>query len=982
MVNIGSMKLGIKFTLLFMLVGLLPLIIFGFVSKQKATDALSNAAYQQLNSVREIKKDRIEQFFKNRQTDMAVMVDQIDKIKGSALTHLETIQHLKRLQLERLFSQIQDDVVQFADRESLFYTFFEFRTFLNSMLNGTETGEPMSFNAPMVHSEALEAYTGLWKDHQNDLGGIVGKSLYDDVLLINASDGVVLYHYAKPSAQHNPFIDLQSAPYKNEALAGLWQKVIQTDSVVFQDFSPCTPFPSDTNQPTEKMEKMFVGAPLHDDSGQILSVVAFEIAPTAIDAVTLQQKGLGQTGKTYIAVSEGNHAEFRSTVMTRGKATYHLGDDLTGSTPDYLKQTFSGTKKVQDMFVDSRGIPALVIAEPIDLKVEGLQWILVTKQNFEEILAGNDVTGTTDKMAPNSDKDYFQRYIEKANYDDLFLINPNGLMCYSAKKESDYQTNLLTGPYADSGLGRLVSSVMMKKRIGLSDFAPYAPSNDKPAAFIAQPLLHGEEIEIVVAMKLSSDAINQVMQERTGMGQTGETYLIGPDKLMRSDSYLSPETHSVETSFADPEKGKVDTESAQSVLSGKSGAQEVIDYNGNPVLSSYTPIQFDNFTWGLIAEIDKAEAFSEMKSLKNIMMIFAFVTSLFVIVFALLVSRSITRPIKNGVHLAKVLSEGDLTQAIEVKQRDEIGVLAQSLNEVSENLRKMFTDIASGMQTLTASSTELSAVSHQISSGSEQTADRSQSVASATEEMSTGMQTMASAAEEASSNIQMIASAIEEMSISISEISKNTGNGRHTTESAVNKAKAISDSIQGLGRAAQEVGKVTESINEISEQTNLLALNATIEAARAGDAGKGFAVVANEIKALANQTAHATKDIFGKISAMQASTLSTIDEIGDIVKVINEINLIVSNIASAVEEQSATTKEISESVNQAAIGIQEVSEHVNQNAAVASGITHDLTEVNQASQEMNTGSSQVNMSASELARLAEKINTMVTRFRV
>ena len=107
---------------------------------------------------------------------MAVMVDQIDKIRGSALTHLETIQHLKRLQLERLFSQIQDDVVQFADRESLFYTFFEFRTFLNSMLNGTETGEPMSFNAPMVHSEALEAYTGLWKDHQNDLAELSVKA--------------------------------------------------------------------------------------------------------------------------------------------------------------------------------------------------------------------------------------------------------------------------------------------------------------------------------------------------------------------------------------------------------------------------------------------------------------------------------------------------------------------------------------------------------------------------------------------------------------------------------------------------------------------------------------------------------------------------------------------------------------------------------------------------------------------------------------
>jgi methyl-accepting chemotaxis protein len=349
---------------------------------------------------------------------------------------------------------------------------------------------------------------------------------------------------------------------------------------------------------------------------------------------------------------------------------------------------------------------------------------------------------------------------------------------------------------------------------------------------------------------------------------------------------------------------------------------------------------------------------------------------------AFIIARGIIGPLKKGVSLAETISKGDLTQTIDIDQNDEIGVLARALKSMTDNLRNIFVEITSDVETLASSSTELSAISQQMAAGAEQSSNKSTNVASAAEQMSASMNSVAAATEQASQNVNMVASAAEQMSSTIDEISRNTEKGRTISLDAVNQAMGASKKVEALGHAAQEVGTVTETITEISEQTNLLALNATIEAARAGEAGKGFAVVANEIKELAKQTAEATSKIRDRIGGIQDSTTSTVTEIQQVTAVIDEVNEVVSTIASAIEEQSIATKEIAGNVTQASSGIEEVSENIAQSSTVSSDISTDMVEVKEAAQDNANASSQVHLSSQELSNLSEKLHEMVGRFKL
>jgi methyl-accepting chemotaxis protein len=355
------------------------------------------------------------------------------------------------------------------------------------------------------------------------------------------------------------------------------------------------------------------------------------------------------------------------------------------------------------------------------------------------------------------------------------------------------------------------------------------------------------------------------------------------------------------------------------------------------------------------------------------------------IVTGTLLASNIVNPLRTAAIQLETVASGDISAEVasaQLARGDEIGLLAKSMQTMSENLRKVMHEINGGVKVLSSASTELAASSQQMTSGSRNASDKAHAVAAAAEEMSSNVASVAAGMEQTTTNLGHVSSSTEQMTATIGEIAGNSEKARRITDEASRQAHLITKQMHQLGQAAREIGKVTETITEISSQTNLLALNATIEAARAGAAGKGFAVVAGEIKELAQQTAAATEDIKTRIAGVQTSTTGGIAGIERVTEVIHDVSEIVSSIAAAIEEQATVTKDIARNIAEATTGVGGANTRVAETSQVSREIAKDIAGVDHAAQEMTNGSQHVQASAGELSKLAQQLSTAVAQFRL
>jgi methyl-accepting chemotaxis protein len=465
----------------------------------------------------------------------------------------------------------------------------------------------------------------------------------------------------------------------------------------------------------------------------------------------------------------------------------------------------------------------------------------------------------------------------------------------------------------------------------------------------------------MIVVDVNVDQIEELMAASVGLGETGQTYLVGPDGMARSNLRLEKEP----TIF----KKRIDTEGVKHVFEHREerrGAgickNEIYEgYRGIPVLAHnhYLP----ELDLAIVTEVDETEAFAAADNLA--MLIFLIAAGGFAIIglVGFLLARSFSRPITGMTGAMERLAEGDLDIVVPAQgQKDEIGNMAGAVQVFKENAHKVRRmeqqraadtrrnerKVQSELRALNnAMDEEVQGAVSAVVEKTDTMQASAQGMAATAEETNRQSTAVAAAAERASANVQTVAAAAEELSSSITEISRQVAQSSQIAGGAVRESEHTNQQIQGLAETVGRISEVVSMITDIADQTNLLALNATIEAARAGEAGKGFAVVASEVKNLANQTAKATDEIGSQIEGVQTATEGAVTAIESIGKTIGEIDEIASAIAAAVEEQGAATQEIARNVEQAAAGTREVSENI-------SGVTQAAGETGQGATDQLT----------------------------
>ncbi|MFG1606852.1 methyl-accepting chemotaxis protein [Actinoplanes sp. NPDC049265] len=384
------------------------------------------------------------------------------------------------------------------------------------------------------------------------------------------------------------------------------------------------------------------------------------------------------------------------------------------------------------------------------------------------------------------------------------------------------------------------------------------------------------------------------------------------------------------------------------------GYQAIRDAQVVPVMNKITQdVQILIEKEGENAARAAATAESKYHSSRTKAIVLLVVGSVLALGLGFIVARSIVRSLRAVKEVCDALAAGDLTRTSGLASRDEPGQMGRALDAALASLRQT-------VATIDGSATSLAGASEEMSSTAKQ-------IAASAEETSAQAQTVSAAAEQISRSVETVSAGGEEMGASIKEISRNASEAAQVASEAVNVTAATSATMTKLGESSAEVGNVIKVITAIAEQTNLLALNATIEAARAGELGKGFAVVASEVKDLAQETARATEDISRRVEAIQADTTGAITAIEQITQVIARISDFQTTIASAVEEQTATTAEMNRSVSEAASGTNDIA------------VT--ITGVAQAARLTSEGVAQSQQATAELARLSTDLKSLVTNFQ-
>jgi methyl-accepting chemotaxis protein len=519
----------------------------------------------------------------------------------------------------------------------------------------------------------------------------------------------------------------------------------------------------------------------------------------------------------------------------------------------------------------------------------------------------------------------FKHYLETYGYYDIFLVEPHsGTIIYTVTKEDDFGTSLRHGKYADTNISRAFQAVL--KATGrdfttLEDFAYYEPS-DEPAAFVASLIYDGSDMVGVLIFQLSIKQIDTIMQERAGMGETGETYLVGADKLMRTNSrFIEGEQTTILAR-------EIDTLTANKALDGDEGVEVAPDYRGETVLSAYKPLNVADMGWVILAEVDEAEAFAATQQMLWVMLGVIGLGAVAVTGVALVVANSLARPVMAVTEAARRLALGDVNQTVSVRASNEIGVMASAFNQMIGYLQNMagaathlaqgdvavavtpqssqdilghaFTQMIAYQQRVAGAATRLAEgdVTMTITPHSDkdvlgnafsqmianlrtlisQVQESAAQVAEASQQLNTAAEQAGQAGQQVSTSIQQVAQGAGQQSRLVIEASGNVEQMARSSEGIARGAQEQAQGVQKTSDLINDMGAIVERVGQVTGSMTTANIAVT-EAARRG-------VVAVEQSSQGMETIR-TRTITAAGRVKEMGTRSK--EIGRIVNTIDDI---------------------------------------------------------------------------------------------
>lgn len=489
-------------------------------------------------------------------------------------------------------------------------------------------------------------------------------------------------------------------------------------------------------------------------------------------------------------------------------------------------------------------------------------------------------------------------YADKFEYYDIFIADSEtGHIIYSVFKELDFATSLISGPYSQSGIAevfRRANKSTDEHSVHFVDYDQYLPSYNAPASFVSSPIYsEGKNIAVLI-FQMPIGTVNAIMSAKDGMGSTGESILVGPDQLPRSNSKLDPENRNVVQAFRNQENARISVNEVKLALSGQSGVTTNQNYLDKKALISYSPVEVLGLKWGLISQVEVSEALAPVNRLAWTMTIIAILSAILSMIFGIIVARSIS---------SRILS------------------IASQLKESSKLVGRSALEVSNSSRSLAELSTE------QASSITE--------TAASIEEISSMVKNNLEDARKSSENSKFVL--------------EKADNGNKSMNSLIASMQEITESnekIQALVKVIEEIGDKTEIIDEIVLQTKLLSFNASVEAERAGEHGRGFSVVAQEVGNLAQMSGKASLEIAsmvkGSLKSAEAITgenrqrvESANKQVQNTAKYLNEIAKEAENLFSQSTQILNASKEQSEGINQVNDAMNQLDETTQQNSEAA-----------------------------------------------